>query len=391
MRTIRPLGSYEPPGRAQINPHKAVAVSILGVDARVTRALELVLKHRGGGEFVQTSARKANVAIFDMDRVHALEQLQSLRVQFPALKIVTISSKAVGGGESHHVLKPLSTTALFRALRRACGTTQDPGGGRASKARATDMDEVSKAALGLGGRSVAAPAHQITTASQPIVEEFYSPGDFIQGRVEALLEEARAEQKLGLITCLNDRYILIDPGRDQIRTNFSGTRLNHVAIIPIDGQNGFPHRASVLDAVNTGDLPGTAANECVTVTIESFIWRLAALTSHGRLPKGTPSDAHIYLKHWPNFTRLEPIPEAMRITAYMIGHPCSLGAVVRALLVSRRHVNTFYSAASAIGLAGIGIRKSDQLFGPRSLSKSPASGILKALLGRLSRLRITSK
>jgi len=86
---------------------------------------------------------------------------------------------------------------------------------------------------------------------------------------------------------------------------------------------------------------------------EGLIWSIAAWSSRGRVPVGTPLDHPVHLLHWPNLTRLSDIPGAMQISALWIKQPTSLLETANILGLPYRHVFSFYVACHALGLVHI--------------------------------------
>ena len=85
-----------------------------------------------------------------------------------------------------------------------------------------------------------------------------------------------------------------------------------------------------------------------TYSIESFIWTTSLLTSRGRLPQQLDITDIIKLKHWPDLTRVEQIPHAIRIAAVFYKHPGNLLEVAHWLHIPQRYVFAFYNAALAL-------------------------------------------
>ena len=119
--------------------------------------------------------------------------------------------------------------------------------------------------------------------------------------------------------------------------------------------------------------------------LEGFLWHLAMVTARGRIPEGTPLDAPTYLRRWPNFTRLEECADAMRIAAVWVQQPRSLLNLFETLKVPVGNVLTFYTAAQAIGLAGIARREVDTLIQPAVVKPSPYGNLINAVFNRFMR------
>ncbi len=85
-----------------------------------------------------------------------------------------------------------------------------------------------------------------------------------------------------------------------------------------------------------------------TYSMESFIWTASMLTSRGRLPQQININDKIKLKHWPDLTRVEQIPHAVRIAAVFYKHPGNLLEVANWLHIPQRYVFAFYNAVLAL-------------------------------------------
>lgn len=115
-----------------------------------------------------------------------------------------------------------------------------------------------------------------------------------------------------------------------------------------------------FDSVAVAALP--APSEVMRpITVEALLWKLALWTYRGRLPYATSLDDRMYLRHWPNFTRLARTPDALRIAALLTRHPMQLVRVAEALRIPQRHVFAFHAAASTVGLMGVARREIDHL------------------------------
>ena len=86
--------------------------------------------------------------------------------------------------------------------------------------------------------------------------------------------------------------------------------------------------------------------------IDHFLWKLAVRTARGRIPAGTDLRAPVYLRHWPNLSRLLPVQHGLRIAALWTRHPVSLMEAATILNIPPKYLFSFYSAASTIGLIG---------------------------------------
>jgi hypothetical protein len=85
---------------------------------------------------------------------------------------------------------------------------------------------------------------------------------------------------------------------------------------------------------------------------EELIYSIGAHTFRGRLPEDTDVHAPVFLRAWPNLTRVPRLPDAMRIASVWTRTPLSLLRTADTLAIPQRHVFAFYAACWSAGLAG---------------------------------------
>ena len=117
--------------------------------------------------------------------------------------------------------------------------------------------------------------------------------------------------------------------------------------------------------------------------LAASFWKLALWASRGRLPEDTSLTQPIYLRRWPNFTRLTVTPYALAIAALWAEQPRSLLDTAQRLGIPQRYVFAFYSAARSLQLVGETRRAVDTLIAPPAIAASKHRGLLGRLLDRL--------
>lgn len=83
--------------------------------------------------------------------------------------------------------------------------------------------------------------------------------------------------------------------------------------------------------------------------MQSCIWQLSIWTARGRLIEPITPDTVIRLKAWPNMTRLAYLPEAMRLSAFLVRTPVALNTLYKLLPVSLEDVLNYIAATYSIG------------------------------------------
>jgi len=121
-------------------------------------------------------------------------------------------------------------------------------------------------------------------------------------------------------------------------------------------------------------------------SMDAFLWKVACWASKGRYPITIDVTHPVYLKHWPNFTRLLITPHALRISALLIRGPRTLANVAEVLNIKPQYVFVFISAAYALGLTGQARRESDALIAqsqPVEIKSNKNKGLLSRIMSKL--------
>ena len=117
--------------------------------------------------------------------------------------------------------------------------------------------------------------------------------------------------------------------------------------------------------------------------MQAFMWLITLWCSRGRVPEDCDLTQPVYLMQWPNLTRLEPIPHAVRIAALIYHQPRTLTDTAKQLGIEQRYVFAFFSACKTIGLSDISRRDVDKLFATESPKHHKNKSIMSKLLGKL--------
>ena len=69
--------------------------------------------------------------------------------------------------------------------------------------------------------------------------------------------------------------------------------------------------------------------ERANATTTSTLWQLALWTANGRLVRPFKPDTVFRLARWPNLTRLAPLPESLRLSAFLTKTPINLNMLYK--------------------------------------------------------------
>ena len=201
---------------------------------------------------------------------------------------------------------------------------------------------------------------------------YYDPSQFLHQRVATYWQQAKEAGRPLAVSGQWPTFVLM-PGSHTVKLTAPIRDYRAAAMMPN------------LQGEKVAFLPETDAvcvGECLSY--DSFIWILALWGARGRLPKGVPLDTPVFLRWWPNFTRLDVTPSALAIAALWSREPRTLIDSAKVLRIPQRWLFAFYSAAYALNLAGVTRRSVDMMLVPQPLPpKEKPQGILGRVLDKL--------
>jgi hypothetical protein len=140
--------------------------------------------------------------------------------------------------------------------------------------------------------------------------------------------------------------ITVDGTTNLIYCEFSAERFAELVSAPVDKRP----KTRAFSRQEFADLQDTLTRTALVRRLDQVLWQAALETSAGRLPAGVDPAATVYLKSWPNLTRLHRTPHALRIAALWATRGASLLETAQSLKIAQRHVFAFYNAALALDL-----------------------------------------
>jgi len=218
---------------------------------------------------------------------------------------------------------------------------------------------------------------------------FYEPNKLLQAVVEKACIKSRQSEKIIQLVILN-HVLYFDYQEQKV---YSNVRLNIIRPLCLMTHinNIVYHEKDNSIRNNFSDIFQTDNNNKFTKTtlekqcwdMQSFIWLITLWSSRGRVPQGTVLTQPVYLRQWPNLTRLTSIPHALRIAALIYDQPRTLIDVAKQLGIKQRYVFAFFSACKSIGLSDIATRDVDNLFVSEKPEQPKNQSILSKILGKL--------
>ncbi|WP_373765854.1 hypothetical protein, partial [Jeotgalibaca porci] len=89
--------------------------------------------------------------------------------------------------------------------------------------------------------------------------------------------------------------------------------------------------------------------EKAKVTIMSCLWQMAIWSARGRLVYPLTPQSVFTLKRWPNLTRLAPVPESMRLSAFLTKTSVNLNVLYKVMPLDMSDILNYIAATYVTG------------------------------------------
>lgn len=174
-------------------------------------------------------------------------------------------------------------------------------------------------------------------------------------------------------------FIVVDAERNELHSSLDDAELQALASTPL-GKRSKVQTLSNLDYVRFKQaLQDSGKARCTR--LDDAIWRAAMWGSAGRLPAGTNPSRTVFLRQWPNLTRITPVPQGPRLAALWALRGGTVLDSCKQFNLPQRHVIGFYNGVWALNLL-----TEDGSFARRTQRKGARNrGLLTRLLGWLRR------
>ncbi len=398
---------------------KPLYVALFGMDERSCKTMAMFLQGPCKKAAEVVDAEQADVDIIDADFATAKDLFDERRNHDPRRPIIAMSLEDLTLDNTVFLKKPVSREGMLSALKQAellCKaqpekrtesdkfvpgvktaeinddstpdlTKQPYQGDKQTGKKRIDTDEQKKTSkhqsayqYNEGGFSAfigIVPDIDFDDREQ-VLKASFNPKSFFLGYVKSAVKVAHDKAR---VVQLNSSWkpLLIFPHSHEVWLDAEEAQLRAFAGMSINAssQNGM-----TLSPVDVQTVQVKQSFDKFH-SIDAFIWRLAIWASKGRFPVGIDIERPVYLRRWPDFTRLTVTPHALRIAALLIRGPRSLVNIAEVLKINPQYVFVFFSACHSLGLAGQAIRQSDQLISPAKIKADKSSGLFKKILGKL--------
>ncbi|MCG8489368.1 MAG: hypothetical protein MI756_18015 [Chromatiales bacterium] len=369
-----------------------IRVAAIGMDQRQRNALVMLFSSRCHNRYILVEEESSEICIIDLDLFGGERLWQEFRQRHPnrPLILASLKPRQVENGHTLFVKKPIPVMQLMSAIDQLSQTLiKTPVMKNAEPHQITESAPAKPQQSQRSASPVTRKVASLMTEAQEkvfigtspdidpdnqeqLAKIYYDPQHYLQGHIQQALNQATRHNKN---VTVEGPWPAIDMiiGKQQVMVDAGEKHLRPFCTVP--------------DATREVELrfheqlrPTTGRQE---YSIYAFIWQLALWASRGRLPSGTNLNQPIYLRRWPNFSRLVVTPHALAIAALWTKHPRSLIDTANSLAIPQRYVFAFYSAANAIQLAGETRRAVDTLLEPPAIKQAKNRGLFSKLLNRL--------
>lgn len=391
-------------------------IIVVGLNERALATLKILFARADWKDCELIGTGKPDMAIVDIDTPTPDRTWDDFRARHPDLPALILSLRPQERSGARSLFKPISGDSLRRAVNELKKDITVGGVGR-RKGGASPI--AAPAALPTGAPAVrhvrnverpperapafapiaqrgadAAPMHATHAAAAALDPELderncgaaadvdlesqaaravvgYDPARFFQGLFEqAITHVTKTGQSLE-IRGLPAPFLVLAGARVRISSAMRDGVLRSLCVMPLT--RGSLSIAPLARVPAASDVPPASA--------EAMLWQVALWTARGRLRSDVAPDATVWLKRWPNFTRLAATPHAMRIAAMLVASPRSVPELCRDLDIPQRYALSLVNAAAAVGLATAAESSPARVAAPRP---APAvAGATRSLLSRI--------
>jgi len=388
---------------------QAIKVLMLGFDERTQKTFEVFFRSTCHGDYIiDKTGAETSIAIVDFDAAKARKTVDELRQKFPQQVVIALSILENSSDDPYvlFIRKPLDHQALKQQLtgikKAIAGNSLTTMLSKNKRSKAVVVKAEKPSASKPNNNEV---SHTTAAASLMTMDDDLH---FVGENEDVDLNDPEALQRISYAPTL--RYqtmvikavnharksgntvelislrigIAIDPVRNLVLTSAGDSRLRPVCMLKVEKADSLREITGDYNDEEIRALSKNNTQPLHSYSIESFVWRISLWSSRGCLPGSVDVNTAVYLNAWPNLTRLQNFPHAMRIAALLTQKPVVLRDIPRQLNISQRYVFSFISAVQALGMLRISQRKVDQTFDLPAEQKKPAPrSLLKKLLGRL--------
>lgn len=320
---------------------KTTHVLLVNVNDRQVAMLRMAFKMYNSINYVLVQEKEGispDLVLVDGDDKQGNEIWHQMKERFPDAKIVFFARNQPTF-TAPYLAKPITFNTLFtnlRQLEQGNGIwLADNMAGNEGVAENKPQDTAAEPESVLS--SILNPKEEVKTA-HPEVQQSATITQFnIHGTLLNQVRELAQQTEDMAIIVDNKPVLIVFPGIKKVLLVLGSNELRQLC-----------EKSARQWAVR--NVPPTAnLHEKARLSIQACIWQLAIWTANGRLIEPVTPNTVLKLRAWPNMTRLAYLPEAMRLSAFLVRSPVTLNTLYKLLPVSLEHVLNYIAATYTIG------------------------------------------
>lgn len=392
-----------------------IKVALYGMDPRSYKTMELYLKGPCKGIAIVVDEAEADIDIIDADFATAGEILETRRQKAPQRPLILLSLQPLNVENTHFVQKPVNAGQLSAVLNKLKPSATGDKQPQQPIAKPASNLQAVKTPLAVGdGKKAEEPMtshlHRPKQDAEKAVKKrvmfedneggyaaFLGTLSGIDFNDPAQLVNASFDPKVYFLSYVLSAYKVASHEKRALQLNSMWKPLmifpdTHQVWLDADDKQlrafaGIEQNKAFAGSMGLAPVDAHAFRADIGPEkfqdMDVFIWKLAIWTSKGRFPLGLYPDHPVYLKYWPNFTRLLLMPDALRICAVLVQGPRTSLEIIQSLDVKPQYVFAFISACHSLGILGRSERKIDEIIAPEPPKHSKKQGLLGKILHKL--------
>jgi hypothetical protein len=392
-----------------------IKISLYGMDERSQKMLKLFLQGPCKNRAIIVKEHQAEVDLIDADLVSSPAALELRIAQYPLRPVIVLSIREIVLDNVVYLQKPVQLEAMLDAIEQVRQVISVQSHGlettnqtqfqdntppvfleksiykRQEKQQGLDFSECKKVnkhktAILLTERNYSnyvGVSPEINYNDQvEWVTAYYRPEAYFLGIVQSVVSQARQGNNVLQLQFKGVSFVLF-PKTNEIWCDADNEHLKALANKNLDHSDVREYEITTL-ALAESLFNGNDISMDKFWDMDALLWMLACWTSKGRFPDFLVYDQPVFLKSWPNFTRLLNTPHALQIAALLIERPRILANIIKVLDIEAQYVFVFISAACAVGLAGQAERNEDLLVEPPEVQQNNRRILLNQLVKKLN-------
>ncbi len=303
---------------------KTVKLLFIDIDEQQQAMFKMAFKMHSTTNYqvVDTaSGQQPELVIVDGDKPSSLAAWQSARANYPN-SIIIYFSKNPPPITAPYLAKPIKFDTLFVNLRNLL---QGNGVWVVQQNSSLSQAPVS-GSRHTGVSDNVAPSHHAVKATEISIPRF-DPNVGLLGAFRKVV----AQQKDTAIWVDDKQVLAIFPAIQRVWVSVDSAQLQQLC------------RQEDLN-ISLKSIDDTVSQERANATITSTLWQMALWTAHGRLVQPINPNTVFRLQNWPNLTRLAPLPESMRLSAFLVKTPVNLNMLYKMMPLDMSDILNYLAA-----------------------------------------------